>query len=373
MASESVFKAGAEETGPFNPRFQQTMLRIKDPKVSLPFYEKHFGMKLVHWYDFPQWTFSVYFLELQPEGFSSPEPGTPESEVYLNNMKGTTIELTHNHGSENDDSFVAWNGNTGADGSGANHAAEPKYRGFGHIAFNTDDVYKSSDKLEAAGVKFQKKPDEGNMKGLAFALDPDGYWIEIVKRLEGIFPQEYNLSQTMLRVKDGPKSLAFYRDVLGMTVVKQLHFEKWKFSLFFLASMTESEVAEAFSRLPEDERKAHGDKFNPELPSSMTKVMWQSCLELTWNHGTENDDALKVHDGNSDPRGFGHIGYLVDDLDACCARMENDFGTKFKKKPSEGNMHSIAFAYDPDGYWIELIGRGATFQGVAANLPAAKA
>jgi hypothetical protein len=28
----------------------------------------------------------------------------------------------------------------------------------------------------------QKKPDEGGMKGLAFAKDPDGYWIEIIKR-----------------------------------------------------------------------------------------------------------------------------------------------------------------------------------------------
>ena len=26
------------------------------------------------------------------------------------------------------------------------------------------------------------KPDEGGMKGLAFAYDPDGYWVEIVKR-----------------------------------------------------------------------------------------------------------------------------------------------------------------------------------------------
>jgi hypothetical protein len=29
--------------------------------------------------------------------------------------------------------------------------------------------------MEARGVAFQKKPDEGRMKGLAFALDPDGY------------------------------------------------------------------------------------------------------------------------------------------------------------------------------------------------------
>ncbi len=34
------------------------------------------------------------------------------------------------------------------------------------------------------GVGFKKRPDEGRMKGLAFALDPDGYWVEIIKRPE---------------------------------------------------------------------------------------------------------------------------------------------------------------------------------------------
>lgn len=38
-----------------------------------------------------------------------------------------------------------------------------------------DDVYKACEELESKGCTFQKKPDEGRMKGLAFALDPDGY------------------------------------------------------------------------------------------------------------------------------------------------------------------------------------------------------
>ena len=25
---------------------------------------------------------------------------------------------------------------------------------------------------------------------------------------------------------------------------------------------------------------------------------------------------------------------------------------QFKKKPEDGNMSNIAFAYDPDGYWV---------------------
>ena len=29
-------------------------------------------------------------------------------------------------------------------------------------------------------------------------------------------------------------------------------------------------------------------------------------------------------------------------------------GVSFKKKPSDGNMRNLAFAYDPDMYWVEL-------------------
>jgi len=46
--------------------------------------------------------------------------------------------------------------------------------------------------------------------------------------------------------------------------------------------------------------------------------------------------------------------------------MEAD-GVKFKKRPQDGNMRGVAFAYDPNGYWIELIDRKATFAGTCAN------
>lgn len=157
------------------------------------------------------------------------------------------------------------------------------------------------------------------MKGLAFALDPDGYWIEIVKRQAGLFKDEYNLSQTMLRVKDGPKSAKFYQEHLGMTLLRQTDYPQWGFSLFFLASLTPEELAEGLSKLP-DEEKTDG-KLDPMKPNSMTKVLWQPCLELTWNHGTEKIEDFKVHVGNDGPKGFGHIGYIVDDLEATCKSM----------------------------------------------------
>jgi lactoylglutathione lyase len=51
-----------------------------------------------------------------------------------------------------------------------------------------------------------------------------------------------------------------------------------------------------------------------------------------------------------------------------CEYMEKEKGVSFKKKPSDGNMRGIAFAYDPDNYWVEMIDRNtAAFSGVAAN------
>jgi len=79
-------------------------------------------------------------------------------------IEGTALELTYNYGSEEDDSQKYHPGNDG------------ERDGFGHLGFNTDDVYEACDTLEKAGVTFKKKPEEGRMKGIAFAYDPDGYW-----------------------------------------------------------------------------------------------------------------------------------------------------------------------------------------------------
>lgn len=83
----------------------------------------------------------------------------------------------------------------------------------------------------------------------------------------------------------------------------------------------------------------------------------EGILELTHNYGTENDSNFKVANGNSDPgKGFGHICVSVDSIQAACQRLE-DAGHKFQKKLTDGRMRSIAFALDPDGYWVEIIGQ----------------
>lgn len=264
-------------------------------------------------------------------------------------------------------------------------------------------MYAACEELERRGVAFQKKPDEGRMKGLAFAKDPDGevlggrsgaacvwkgwwlctgrrlvrsgrvcaclsfgpfldrspppptgYWIEIVSRdasaaaFRDPEAPRFSLAQTMLRVKDPRQSLRFYRDLLGMRLLAIKHFSD--FSLYFLAqpaSLPPSLLASLPASVdPSDES---GRAVMKQLPGPV--------LELTHNHGTEKEEGFSYHNGNTDPRGFGHVGFLCDDLEGACAMLEGE-GVAFQKKPSEGSMRGLAFAKDPDGYWVELVGRG---------------
>lgn len=46
----------------------------------------------------------------------------------------------------------------------------------------------------------------------------------------------------------------------------------------------------------------------------------------------------------------------MDNIQAACRRLE-DAGYKFQKKLTDGKMRHIAFALDPDSYWVEIIGQ----------------
>ncbi|KMZ58017.1 Lactoylglutathione lyase [Zostera marina] len=143
---------------------QQTMLRVKDPKVSLDFYSRVLGMKLLKRLDFSEMKFSLYFLGYEDLALA---PADPVERTIWTFSKKSTIELTHNWGTESDPEFKG------------HHNGNSEPRGFGHIGITVDDVYKACERFENLGVEFVKKPDAGKMKGIAFIKDPDGYWIEI--------------------------------------------------------------------------------------------------------------------------------------------------------------------------------------------------
>jgi lactoylglutathione lyase len=146
--------------------------------------------------------------------------------------------------------------------------------------------------------------------------------------------QDYVFNHTMLRVKDPEKSLDFYTRVLGMRLLRQVDFPEGKFSLLFLAT-------------------TKGESVPDDLSARMRYTFSrESVLELTHNWGTENDDS-HYHNGNKDPRGFGHICFSVPDIEAACARFES-LNVPFVKRLDKGMKH-VAFISDPDEYWIEIV------------------
>ncbi|KAM9860714.1 lactoylglutathione lyase-like isoform 2-T2 [Aulostomus maculatus] len=135
LSDESVASA-CQDGDPITKDFmmQQTMLRVKDPVKSLDFYTRILGMTLLQKFDFPAMRFSLFFLGYEDK---REIPSDVKDRTSWTFSRRATLELTHNWGSESDESQSYHNGNS-----------DP--RGF------------------------------GKMKGLAFIQDPDGYWIEIL-------------------------------------------------------------------------------------------------------------------------------------------------------------------------------------------------
>lgn len=129
-------------------------------------------------------------------------------------------------------------------------------------------------------------------------------------------PGEFRMMHTMIRVLDLDKSISFYTDLLGMTLLRRDDYPDGKFTNAFVG-------------------------YGPEETDTV--------VELTYNWGREEPYDLGS--------GFGHLALGVRDIYAVCEKLAAQ-GAKIPRPPGpmlHGTTH-IAFVEDPDGYKIELIG-----------------
>ena len=122
---------------------------------------------------------------------------------------------------------------------------------------------------------------------------------------------------TMIRSGNLERSIAFYTEIMGMKLLRQKDYPKGEFTNAFLGYGDESE---------------------------------QAVLELTYNWGIESYDM---------GTGFGHIALEVDDVYEATAQIKAKGGKIIRDAgPMNAGTRIIAFVEDPDGYQIELIGKG---------------
>lgn len=116
---------------------------------------------------------------------------------------------------------------------------------------------------------------------------------------------------TMVRVTDLEASLRFYRDALGLTVLRTNEYPQGRFTLVYLA--------------------APGDE--------------EAQVELTYNWDPE------TYTGG---RNFGHLAYAVDNIYAMCEKLQAH-GVTLLRPPRDGRM---AFVRSPDDISVELLQKG---------------
>jgi lactoylglutathione lyase len=124
------------------------------------------------------------------------------------------------------------------------------------------------------------------------------------------------LLHTMLRTGDLDRAIAFYTDVLGMKLLRRKDYPEGKFTLAFMG---------------------YGDEAD------------NTVIELTYNWGVSQYELGTA---------YGHIAVEVDDVYAACAAAKAK-GARIVREagPMNAGTTVIAFIADPDGYYIELIGR----------------
>ncbi|MDD2843997.1 MAG: lactoylglutathione lyase [Rhodoferax sp.] len=124
------------------------------------------------------------------------------------------------------------------------------------------------------------------------------------------------LLHTMLRVGNLQRSIDFYTQVLGMTLLRTSENPEYKYTLAFV-----------------------GYGSNPE----------HAELELTYNWGVDHYELGTA---------YGHIALAVPDAAAACAKIRESGGNVTREAgPVQGGNTVIAFVTDPDGYKVELIER----------------
>ena len=120
-------------------------------------------------------------------------------------------------------------------------------------------------------------------------------------------------SHTMIRVKNIDKSLHFYKEVLGLKVLRSMELDDA--TLYFVS----------------DEQEC-------------------CTIELTYNH--QLPEGGYQH-GNY----FGHLAFDTDDMDKFSKKLEFH-GLEYSRAPFEIKKGlKIAFVNDPDGFSIEIIER----------------
>jgi lactoylglutathione lyase len=122
---------------------------------------------------------------------------------------------------------------------------------------------------------------------------------------------------TMIRVTNLERSLAFYTQGLGFSLVRRDDYEKDKFTLAFL--------------------RAPGDDDSASSPQ----------IELTHNWEVE-------HYNRGDA--YGHTAYQVESIDDIQKRLrEHGFDLSWGPGKTPNGKTKMAFVDDPDGYEIELL------------------
>lgn len=122
--------------------------------------------------------------------------------------------------------------------------------------------------------------------------------------------QGYRLSHTMLRVSNPERSLRFYRELMGMSLIFTLN--TGPFTVYYLGYPG-----------PDD----HSAVDIANTMSSRTGL-----LELVHVPETNIDDASKGDEKLDEPavKGFGHLGFYVPDVEGALKRAEESGYTVVK-------------------------------------------